>query len=142
MTELLTGVDLPIALMGGKEDREKAQRLMESLPSTTMFNYCGLLNLQQSASVLKQSAHLLSHDTGLMHIGACFDLPITSVWGNTVPELGMYPYRPGKKDFSIHEVKGLSCRPCSKIGFQKCPKGHFNCMMQQDLDAIRADLPQ
>ena len=30
------------------------------------------------------------------------------------------------------EVQDLACRPCSKIGFQKCPKGHFKCMELQD----------
>jgi hypothetical protein len=33
-------------------------------------------------------------------------------------------------------VKGLSCRPCSKLGHKKCPKGHFRCMMDQDEDFI------
>ena len=36
----------------------------------------------------------------------------------------------------ISEVKELDCRPCSKIGFSKCPKGHFRCMNDQDVDAI------
>jgi len=29
---------------------------------------------------------------------------------------------------TILEIKKLSCRPCSKIGFQDCPKKHFRCM--------------
>jgi len=36
----------------------------------------------------------------------------------------------------IAEVTGLDCRPCSKIGHDKCPKGHFNCMEKQDLGRI------
>lgn len=60
---------------------------------------------------------------------------------NTVPEFGMYPYRPqAPNSYSIHEVKGLSCRPCSKIGFAKCPKGHFKCMMDQDVVGIKAQI--
>ena len=34
------------------------------------------------------------------------------------------------------EIKGLPCRPCSKIGYDKCPKGHFKCMEQQDIERI------
>jgi hypothetical protein len=48
----------------------------------------------------------------------------------------MYPYMPRKKDFSIHEVNNLSCRPCSKIGFKTCPKKHFKCMEKQDIELI------
>jgi ADP-heptose:LPS heptosyltransferase len=76
-----------------------------------------------------------------MHIAAMFDVPIVSIWGNTVPAFGMSPYRPGnEKSVKIHVVVGLNCRPCSKIGYQECPKGHFKCMEKQDLSAIATDI--
>ncbi|MFW6248672.1 MAG: glycosyltransferase family 9 protein, partial [Bacteroidota bacterium] len=81
----------------------------------------------QSASLLKQARLVITHDTGLMHIASAFKQSIISIWGNTVPEFGMYPYMPD--DYSrIIEVKNLSCRPCSKLGFEKCPKNHFKCI--------------
>ena len=76
-----------------------------------------------------------------MHIAAAFQRAIISIWGNTVPELGMYPYMPSNPlDYSIHQVKGLKCRPCSKIGYQSCPKKHFNCMNNQDLGKIKSEV--
>ena len=39
----------------------------------------------------------------------------------------MTPY---KTEHQILEVAGLKCRPCSKIGYQKCPKTHFRCMKE------------
>jgi ADP-heptose:LPS heptosyltransferase len=66
-----------------------------------------------------------------MHIAAALKKDIISVWGNTVPSFGFSPYFPGVHS-KIIEVKGLSCRPCSKIGYDKCPKGHFKCMMEID----------
>ena len=81
---------------------------------------------------------VITNDTGLMHIAAAFGKNILSIWGNTIPEFGMYPYLEGKGNVAsrIFEVKGLSCRPCSKLGFEKCPKGHFRCMKDQDVDAM------
>ena len=115
-------------------DIDVASEICESQNIDSVMTLCGKINLQQSASIVKQSAHLLTHDTGIMHIASCFNIPMTTVWGNTVPDLGMYAYLPSKKSTaSIHEVKDLSCRPCSKIGFQKCPKGHFKCMEEQDV---------
>jgi ADP-heptose:LPS heptosyltransferase len=70
-----------------------------------------------------------------MHIGAAFGKKIISIWGNTVPEFGMYPYRANPASIQF-EVDGLKCRPCSKIGHQACPKKHFKCMLNQDLDGI------
>jgi hypothetical protein len=43
----------------------------------------------------------------------------------------MYPYLSDKNSKMI-EVQNLSCRPCSKIGFDKCPKGHVKCMQEID----------
>jgi ADP-heptose:LPS heptosyltransferase len=93
----------------------------------------------QSASLVRQAKKIITHDTGLMHIAAAFKKEIISVWGNTVPAFGMYPYLSGhgpKGAGTIVEVNGLSCRPCSKLGFGKCPKGHFNCMNRIDEEQI------
>lgn len=131
----------PIILLGGKDEIQAANKIQEALSSQKIINLCGTLSLLGSASVIKQSGSVLTNDTGLMHIAAMFDVPIVSVWGNTVPSLGMYPYRPGKENsVKMHEVLGLNCRPCSKIGYQECPKGHFNCMEKQDIAAIAKDL--
>lgn len=123
----------PIILIGGKEDIESATAITSSLqPSTSgIYNACGKYNLQQSASLIKQSERVITHDTGMMHIAAAFKKNIISVWGNTVPEFGMYPYMAGEGS-KIVEVKNLSCRPCSKIGFENCPKKHFKCMNEID----------
>ena len=56
-----------------------------------------------------------------------------------MPAFGMGPYQPGHAaNVHISEVEGLSCRPCSKIGHDRCPKGHFHCMELQDLKRIAA----
>jgi ADP-heptose:LPS heptosyltransferase len=141
IVEILSLIDAPIVLVGGPTDRENAQEIINSLPERKIISACGAYNIGQSASIVKQSTVLLTHDTGLMHIATCFKVPIVSVWGNTVPDLGMFPYYPQNPElFSIHEVKDLKCRPCSKIGFKECPKKHFNCMQLQQSDKIAADL--
>ena len=99
------------------------------------MNSCGQYNIHQSASLVRQAKVLITHDTGLMHMGAAFQLKIISVWGNTVPHFGMYPYRANPASVQF-EVPDLPCRPCSKIGYHKCPKGHFKCMTNQDLEGI------
>ncbi|MBK8562534.1 MAG: hypothetical protein IPN76_04120 [Saprospiraceae bacterium] len=74
----------------------------------------------------------------MMHIAAAFQKRILSIWGNTMPALGMYPYfgeANADKNTSF-EVPDLTCRPCSKIGHQTCPKGHFRCMNDQDVKKI------
>jgi len=124
----------PVVLLGGPSDVDLAEEIARINPLIT-YNACGKYSLHQSASLVKQAKLIISHDTGLMHIASAFKKDILSVWGNTVPGFGMYPYFPGKSS-EIFEVQGLSCRPCSKIGFKKCPKGHFKCMNDISLEAI------
>ena len=104
-----------------------------------MINLVGQISLLESAGVLQKAVLVITHDTGLMHFASAFKVPTVSIWGNTVPELGMYPYM-NSDQYSIHQVVELSCRPCSKIGFERCPKGHFSCMNKQDLSAIAMDI--
>ena len=129
-------IQQPVVLLGGKEDTEKAQRIVQAV-GDNVFNTCGGFNLNQSASILKQSKTLITHDTGLMHIGVALNVKIVSVWGNTIPEFGMYPYYPKQPDkYIMIENKNLSCRPCSKIGYDECPKKHFKCMEDIGVDDI------
>ena len=134
--ELCQKINYPVLVMGGPEDREEGEKISGADPSK-IFNACGRFNINQSASLIRQAKLVVTNDTGLMHVAAAFKKRIISIWGNTVPQLGMYPYLPGNPEkFSMYEVKGLSCRPCSKIGFERCPKKHFKCMMEQDVEGM------
>lgn len=132
----------PVVLLGGKEDRTRGAQIVMAC-GEMVFNVCGKMSLAESAILLRESAVVLTHDTGLMHIAASFRKPIVSVWGNTVPSFGMTPYMPGEEGKSIIiENNNLKCRPCSKIGFDKCPKGHFDCIRGIDDDLIANALLQ
>jgi heptosyltransferase-2 len=135
LTELVQKISGDIVLLGGKEDKETGEKI-RSVDPERIFNACGRFNLNQSASLVKQAKSIISHDTGLMHIAAAFNKPIVSVWGNTIPGFGMYPYSVHREFSFMAEVGGLNCRPCSKIGYDRCPLGHFKCMELQDLEKI------
>lgn len=131
-------ISSPIVLLGGKEDSEKGKLICESAANS--FNASGKFSLNQSAAIIKHSKKVITHDTGLMHIAAAFKKEIISVWGNTVPQFGMASYYGEfKVQSSKFEVPDLSCRPCTKIGYEKCPRSHFNCMMLQDENKIAVE---
>jgi ADP-heptose:LPS heptosyltransferase len=160
LKEICTEARHPLILLGGPEDAETAAQL-SAIDPIKIYNACGKFSLNESADLVRRARLVITHDTGLMHIAAAFKRPILSIWGNTVPEFGMYPYygdnylanyRPGSATvrpggvgdaglsgglpYEMMEVKGLSCRPCSKIGYKKCPKGHFKCMELQPVERI------
>lgn len=124
-----------IVLLGGKNDDSKAEMLRKNLPAQQIDNLCGKLTINQSAACIAKARVLLTGDTGLMHIAAALQTPVVSVWGNTVPIFGMYPYMPDNL-YDIIENNNLKCRPCSKLGFKHCPKKHFKCMNDIDNNLI------
>ncbi len=137
LKELCAAIDHPIILLGGKEDYEDGKAIA-ALDDVKIYNACGKFNLNESASLVKGAKLVISHDTGLMHIAAALQKPVISVWGNTVPAFGMYPYYGSRsnRQYDVVEINKLWCRPCSKIGFDKCPLGHFRCMEKIDVNYI------
>ncbi|MDA0196042.1 MAG: glycosyltransferase family 9 protein [Bacteroidetes bacterium] len=148
MIELCDRINKPIILIGGTQDFETGEQiqmffdkseasaqyeksLSELNKKTIIFNGCGKFSINQSASLIKNAHVVFTHDTGMMHIAAAFRKKIFSFWGNTIPLFGMYPYM---APFSVFENNKVDCRPCSKIGFNRCPKGHFKCMNDIDFN--------
>lgn len=130
--ELIQLLSLPVVLIGGPEETEKGKAIHAQFPEK-VTNLAGSLTLGQSARTIKGARMVLTPDTGMMHVAAAFKKPILVLWGNTIPDFGMYPYQ------TTHinaEVSSLSCRPCHKIGRKSCPKGHFRCMEDQEVKRL------
>ncbi len=140
MIELCGLLKYPVILLGGSEDAAKAEEV-SARSGKDIFNGCGQYSLNQSASLLKQARVVIAPDTGIMHIAAALKKPVLSIWGNTIPGFGMYPYMPDPRSV-LFETIGLSCRPCSKLGYPACPKGHFRCMLNHSMSdiAVKANL--
>ncbi len=134
---IIEKLNSPVILLGGNDDVSVGETIEKHFAhrNTAVFNACGKFSLNASASLVKQAEIVITHDTGLMHIAAAFKKKIISVWGNTIPQFGMYPYMPHEAS-KIVEVSNLACRPCTKIGFRICPKKHFKCMQNISEDAI------
>lgn len=135
-------IPYPIMLLGGPEDRPEGNEIALQ-DNIKIYNACGKFDLNESARLVEKAKVIVTNDTGLMHIAAAFQKPVISLWGNTSPELGMFPYY-GRNTLGDNaganvvfaEVKSLSCHPCSKLGYAKCPKGHFKCMNNLNLEEI------
>lgn len=126
--EFCSQMDHPIILLGGPEDAARGAEIA-AVDTIKVYNACGKFKLNESADLVRKAKIVISNDTGLMHIAAAYKRPIISLWGNTVPAFGMTPYYGTVPVASVlMETKKLWCRPCSKIGYDKCPLGHFKCM--------------
>lgn len=137
ITEIIHAADLPVVLIGGKEEIIKAKEV-EKRCKSLVVNLTGRTSFNLSARIIQRACVVVTPDTGMMHLAAALRKKAIVVWGNTIPAFGMYPLYPaGMEDrYVSFEVEGLPCRPCSKLGYSGCPKKHFYCMQLQETDVI------
>lgn len=122
--DLINAYGNPVLLLGGPGERAFSNEIADSL-QVPHLNATGHYNLVLSAALVRECQALITHDTGLMHVAAAFQIPAIVLWGNTAPEIGFAPYNAPHQNL---QVEGLSCRPCTKLGHDQCPKSHFRCM--------------
>ena len=91
-------------LLGSDKDSSVANQIADIVGSKHCYSLAGKTSLQQVMHLLAQADRAVSNDSGLMHIAAALKKEVFSIWGNTIPEFGMYPYQ---TKFTILENKGL-----------------------------------
>ena len=133
VADLLGALPVPAALLGAADVRGLADEVLALSGRDDTVDLVDALPLRASIAVLAEAAGVISPDTGLMHAAAALRRPLVVVWGNTAPPYGMYPYLPAaqRQLAAYAQVEGLDCRPCSRIGYPACPRGHFACMRRQ-----------
>jgi ADP-heptose:LPS heptosyltransferase len=139
LRSLIDSIKSPIVLIGGPDDRELGVALQQAF-GDRVFNACGVYNMNESASFVKQANYIVSHDTGFLHIACAFNKPTVTIWGATTPALQFSALYPTNSNIARYDaiVPNLKCQPCAKQGSNHCPKGHFNCMQLQNTDLIAA----
>ncbi|MCS6895316.1 MAG: glycosyltransferase family 9 protein [Bacteroidia bacterium] len=133
---LLNRLGYPVILLGGETEIQDAAEIVRHL-SVPVLNVTGQFSLLETAAAIRASTVLITHDTGTAHLGAAVQTPTVVLWGNTLPAFGMEPWRVPHLNV---EIQNLSCRPCSKLGYGKCPRGHHDCMRAITPDYVEKEL--
>lgn len=133
----LTEKGYRVALFGGTGDKTICHQISSSVNgSIDLSNDNDIL---QIAADMKKCSAIVCNDSGLMHLACAVKVPVAVIFGSTVKEFGFTPYR--CKNL-ILENNSLSCRPCSHIGRNKCPKNHFRCMKEITPEMVLSSLTE
>lgn len=136
---ILQSAAMPCVLLGGNDVLELGKELSERHHG--VIDMVGKCTLNESAALVQSSKFTITGDTGLMHIAAAYKVPTLVFWGSTAKELGMYPYYGSQHEVASLDMvnESITCSPCSKIGKEVCPKGHFKCMLDlEDANIVDA----
>ncbi len=137
LKQLVKLISHPIVLIGGPEEKVEGAEIAAQDPAR-ILNTCGTYSLHESAAMVRDARLVISHDTGMLYIACAFEKNVIAIWGATSPALQVEPFMPENSKTRVFQaiVPNLTCQPCSNFGTKTCPKGHFNCMNQQDLPVI------
>ncbi len=114
---------MDVLVVGGPAEEALVAEIAGAIPGAVTL---GGRSIVEAAAIFAQAAAVVSNDSGLMHLAAGVGTPVAAIFGPTVEEFGFYPYR-ARAEVLEH---GLYCRPCTAIGSEHCPEGHFRCMLE------------
>jgi heptosyltransferase-2 len=104
----------------------------EQQDSGVLKNLCAKTSLLEAAWLISDAAALVSNDSGLMHIGAAYEVPQVAIFGSSSP----LHTPPLNKKAQIMWL-ALECAPCFK---RQCPLGHLNCLKGIDVSRVQTAL--
>lgn len=133
--ELLVKDEIKVIVIGGKDEL-----FLNVVNHKNIIDLRGKTTLLELAEVLKRVKVVLTNDSSPIHIASAFaKTKIIAIFGPTVKEFGFFPWSENSK---VLEVNGLTCRPCAIHGGDKCPKGHFKCMLEIKPEQVYGEILQ
>lgn len=124
--ELLKNKDLYLVFFGDVKTLSLVKEICQGLDPRAV-NLAGITSLRELACIIKDCDVLVTNDSGPMHIGDAFHVPLVALFGSTEPRV-TGPY--GQKESVIN--KKVSCSPCMK---RVCPID-FRCMTQISVEEV------
>ena len=124
LIEILTSTEVKIYLLGAPGDHAYLEEIRQAVPKLEVQNLAGQLTLLQSAALMSGAQRNFVNDSGPLHLASATNAPVSAFFCSTVPAFGFGPL---SDDSKIIEVSNLACRPCGLHGHKSCPKGHFQC---------------
>lgn len=117
-----------VVLTGSPDEAPLAGTVKAIAPGCV--DLAGALTLGSLGGVISLCTAFAANDSGPMHMARALGVPSLAFFGSTDPRQFEWD------GHALQSVQGLPCAPCSFYGLARCPKGHFRCML--DLDVERA----
>ena len=88
--------------------------------NNNIINLCGKTDLVDVVDLIALTSHVVTNDSGLMHVACATGRKVTAIYGSSDPE-----YTPPLSESATILYKDLECSPCFE---RTCQFGHTNCL--------------
>jgi len=123
-----------VLLLGSGKEAALCDEIAVAAPGRCT-NLAGKTTLLQALAAISAARHVVSNDSGLMHVAAAFGVPQVAVFGSSSP-LHTPPLNDRATVLWLRNDPAyqppLDCAPCFE---RECPLGHTRCL--NDIDAGR-----
>ena len=131
LARLFLNNNYQVLFLGSADEQLLIETLAREIDNDRVLSLTEL-SLMDAAVVTKSAQCLVGNDSGPMHLAAAVQTPVVALFGPTVEEFGFFPFRANAEILQ----RELSCRPCSAMGTESCPKEHFKCMLDISVDEV------
>ena len=128
---LAAQLDVPVVLLGSGKEAALCEEIAAPVNASTpgrCLNLAGKTTLPQALSLIAGSRHVVSNDSGLMHVAAALGVPQVAVFGSSsplhTPPLNDQAVVLWLKNDAAYQPP-LDCAPCFE---RNCPLGHTRCL--------------
>ena len=114
---------MQVWLFGSARDRVITDKICKMLPSgyeKDCTNLAGRTTLLDALDLINLCDHVVTNDSGLMHVASAVGCKIVVLYGSTSPE-----FTPPLTSDAAVIKKSIICSPCFK---RECPLEHKNCL--------------
>ncbi|AZQ62403.1 glycosyltransferase family 9 protein [Flammeovirga pectinis] len=129
--------NITVILIGGPGDFSVCDEIIDKVKRGNLCNWAGKLSFLQSAALMKGGIMNFVNDSAPQHMASAVNAPQTAIFCSTIPEFGFGPLSTNSKIVEVKEK--LDCRPCGIHGHKSCPKKHFKCSMDIDVEDLLLD---
>lgn len=130
-------LDRPVLLLGSGKEADWCEAIRDQAPAVCR-NLAGQTSLLEAFALIAGAGHVVSNDSGLMHVAAAFGVPQVALYGSSSPlhtpplnERAQVVWLKQDPDYQ----PPLDCSPCFQ---RECPLGHFRCLNDVSAARVRA----
>lgn len=134
---LAAQLDRPVVLLGSGKEAPLCEAILAQAPQRCR-NLAGKTSLLEAFALIAGAGHVVSNDSGLMHVAAAFGVPQVALFGSSSP-LHTPPLNEQAEVVWLKQDPAyqppLDCSPCFQ---RECPLGHFRCLNDVTPERVRA----